>query len=101
MAFLDFKANPALRDAMRELQGLIPDESLALLMLALWLAQRTGSDGNVHHASLLARHVGLIDPVTFKRAEEVLYRRLGAYPSDSWASARATRLRKLIRTEGY
>lgn len=47
-------------------------------MLALWVAQRLGPDGNVHHASLLARHADRIDPVTFRRAEEVLYRRLGA-----------------------
>lgn len=84
--------HPALVTALAELRVMVTDEPLVWLIVALWVSQRNGIDGNLHHASILARHAGPIYPSVRARAIELLDRRLGGYASDSGEGSRMRRL---------
>lgn len=85
-------AHLALATELVELNVLVNDESMAFLTLALWVSQRSGSNGNQHHASILARHAAPVEQSARARANELLDRALGGDASDNWEGSRMSRL---------
>jgi Ca-activated chloride channel homolog len=83
-----YESEEPIAKALRAVQDLSVGDEGAWLLLALWVAQRRGLDGDPASAALLAMHVGAIDPVRRHRAWPVFDRLLGAYRSIEAAAAR-------------
>jgi hypothetical protein len=64
----------------------------AWLLLALWVAQRKGADGDPATAALLALHTMTIDPALRRRAWPVFDRLLGGYSSGNRQPSNRERL---------
>jgi hypothetical protein len=88
-----YESETTIAMALRAVQDLSVGDEGAWLLLALWVAQRRGLDGDPASAALLALHAGAIDPVRRHRAWPVFDRLLGAYRSveDSAARRESTR----------
>jgi Ca-activated chloride channel homolog len=77
-----YETDEPIAKALRAVQDLSVGDEGAWLLLALWVAQRRGVDGDPASAALLAMHAGAIDPVRRHRAWPVFDRLLGAYRSN-------------------
>ena len=72
-------------------------ESQAWLLLALWVARRSGRDGDAALSAELALFVAAIDDQQLQLAFAEFEQRLGGYASDSWETARSRRLNQAAR----
>ena len=84
--------------AVAHLTTEVGDESLAWLLLGLWVAQRPGDNGNPSVAALLAEPVNKTNLTTIQRqrGHEILEGHLSGFSSDSWRSSRWQRLQRAL-----
>jgi Ca-activated chloride channel family protein len=95
-----FRHMARLVDAVSDLLDLEPEDGLAWLWLAHWVADRHAASGAVPDAKPLHDHIAAfaIEPAVLAEVKAILDRHLGRVDPTSWRPARAERLAKVLET---